>query len=112
MTWKVPGGGLCATAGDVARFGAAFLSGRLVSAETRERMLTRQKTRDGRATASAWASRWAIATAQREAWHAAGTERVSTVLYLRPDAGLAVAILANLEKCNRSSTWPGAFRIS
>jgi CubicO group peptidase (beta-lactamase class C family) len=98
MTWKVPGGGLCATAGDVARFGAAFLSGRLVSPETRERMLTRQRTRDGRATGFGLGFTLGERAGQREAWHTGGQERVSTVLYLRPDAGLAVAILANLEK--------------
>jgi serine beta-lactamase-like protein LACTB len=98
MTWKVPGGGLCATAGDVARFGAAFLSGRLVSSETREQMLTRQKTRDGRATGFGLGFTLGDRSGQREAWHTGGQERVSTVLYLRPDAGLAVAILANLEK--------------
>ena len=98
MTWKVPGGGLCATATDVAHFGAALLSGRLVSAETRERMLTRQKTRDGRATGFGLGFTLGDRDGQREAWHTGGQERVSTVLYLRPDAGLAVAILANLEK--------------
>jgi serine beta-lactamase-like protein LACTB len=98
MTWKVPGGGLCATAPDVARFGAALLSGRLVSAETRDRMLTRQKTRDGRVTGFGLGFTLGDRDGQREAWHTGGQERVSTVLYLRPDAGLAVAILANLEK--------------
>jgi CubicO group peptidase (beta-lactamase class C family) len=98
MTWKVPGGGLCATAGDVARFGAAFLSGRLVSPETREQMLTRQRTRDGRVTGFGLGFTLGERAGQREAWHTGGQERVSTVLYLRPDAGLAVAILANLEK--------------
>jgi len=98
MTWKVPGGGLCATATDVAHFGAALLSGRLVSAGTRERMLTRQKTRDGRATGFGLGFTLGDRDGQREAWHTGGQERVSTVLYLRPDAGLAVAILANLEK--------------
>jgi serine beta-lactamase-like protein LACTB, mitochondrial len=98
MTWKVPGGGLCATATDVARFGAAFLSGRLVSPETLQRMLTRQKTRDGRATGFGLGFTLGDRDGQREAWHTGGQERVSTVLYLRPDAGLAVAILTNLEK--------------
>jgi serine beta-lactamase-like protein LACTB len=98
MSGKVPGAGLCATAGDVARFGAAFLSGRLVSAETREQMLTQQRTRDGRPTGFGLGFMLGERRGQREAWHTGGHERVSTVLYLRPDAGLAVAILANLER--------------
>ena len=75
-----------------------FLSGRLVSPETREQMLTRQRTRDGRATGFGLGFTLGERAGQREAWHTGGQERVSTVLYLRPDAGLAVAILANLEK--------------
>jgi CubicO group peptidase (beta-lactamase class C family) len=98
MTYKVPGGGLCGTASDVARFGTALLSGRLVSPETLRRMLTPQKTRDGRATGFGLGLTIGSRGGRREAWHTGGQERVSTVLYLRPDAGLAVAILANLEK--------------
>jgi CubicO group peptidase (beta-lactamase class C family) len=98
MSYKVPGGGLCGTAPDVARFGAALLSGRLVTHETLQRMLTRQKTRDGRTTG--YGLGFAVGTrgGQREAWHQGGQERVSTVLYVRPDGDLAVALLANLEK--------------
>jgi CubicO group peptidase (beta-lactamase class C family) len=42
MSYKVPGGGLSGTAPDVARFGAALLSSRLVSPETLKRMLRRR----------------------------------------------------------------------
>jgi CubicO group peptidase (beta-lactamase class C family) len=98
MSYKVPGGGLCGTAPDVARFGAALLSGRLVTHETLQRMLTRQKTRDGRATGYGLGLTLGTRGGQREAWHQGGQERVSTVLYLRPDGDLAVALLANLEK--------------
>jgi hypothetical protein len=34
----------------------------------------------------------------REAWHTGGQERVSTLLYLRPESGLVIALLTNLEK--------------
>jgi CubicO group peptidase (beta-lactamase class C family) len=97
MTYKVPGGGLCGTAPDVARFGAALLAGRLVSPETLERMLTRQRTRDGTASAFGLGLTLGTRAGRREAWHTGGQERVTSALYLRPDAGLAVAILANLE---------------
>jgi serine beta-lactamase-like protein LACTB, mitochondrial len=98
MTYKVPGGGLCGTAPDVARFGSALLAGRLVSPVTRDRMLTRQKTRDGRLTGYGLGLTMGTRGGEREAWHLGGQERVSTVLYLRPDAGLTVAVLSNLEK--------------
>ena len=98
MSYKVPGGGLCATAPDVARFGAALLSGRLVTKATLDRMLTRQKTRDGRATGYGLGLTLGTRGGRREAWHQGGQERVSTVLYLRTDGELAVALLANLER--------------
>jgi CubicO group peptidase (beta-lactamase class C family) len=98
MTYKVPGGGLCGTASDVARFGAALLSGRLVTSETLQRMLTRQETRHGRVTGYGLGLALGTRRGGREAWHLGGQERVSTVLYLRPDSGLSVALLTNLEK--------------
>lgn len=98
MSYKVPGGGLCGTAPDVARFGASLLSGQLVTSETLERMLIRQKTRDGRATHYGLGLAVGTRGGKREAWHQGGQERVSTVLYLRPDGHLAVALLTNLEK--------------
>lgn len=96
-SYKVPGGGLCGTAPDVARFGAALLSGRLVTRATLDRMLTRQRTRDGRATGYGLGLTLGTRGGRREAWHQGGQERVSTVLYLRTDGELAVALLANLE---------------
>jgi CubicO group peptidase (beta-lactamase class C family) len=98
MSYKVPGAGLCSTAPDVARFGAALLAGRLVSRETLRQMLTRQKTRDGRETGFGLGLSVGTRGGRVEAWHTGGHERVSAVLYLRPDDGLAVVILANLEK--------------
>jgi CubicO group peptidase (beta-lactamase class C family) len=98
MTLRVPGAGLCSTAPDVARFGAALLAGRLVSPKTLREMLTPQKTRDGRVTDFGLGLRLGTRNGRAEAWHTGGHERVSTALYLRPDDGVAVVILANLEK--------------
>ena len=103
MSYKVPGGGLSGTAADVARFGSALLSGRLLSQGTLARMLTRQATRDGRVTGYGLGLTLGERDGRREAWHTGGQERVSNVLYLSPDTGVAgggrsVAILANLER--------------
>jgi CubicO group peptidase (beta-lactamase class C family) len=97
MTLKVPGAGLCSTAPDVARFGAALLAGRLVSRETLREMLTAQSTREGRATAFGLGLRVGSGGGRPEAWQTGGHQRVSTVLYLRPDDQVVVVILANLE---------------
>ena len=107
MTYKVPGGGLSSTAPDVARFGTALVSGRLLSADSLTQMLTRQKTRSGRVTGFGLGLALGSRGGRREAWHTGGQERVSTVIYLQPDSGLAVAILTNLEKVQPQRPRPG-----
>jgi CubicO group peptidase (beta-lactamase class C family) len=101
-SYKVPGGGLCSTAGDVARFGSALVSGRLLQPATLELMLTRQRTRGGRLTGYGLGLTLAERQGRLEAWHPGGQERVSTLLYLVADRsvaerGQALAILTNLE---------------
>lgn len=102
MSYKVPGGGLAGTAADVARFGSALGSGRLLSSAVLEQMLTKQRARDGRLTGYGLGLTIGERDGRREAWHTGGQERVSTVLYLDPDrsvprGGRAIAILTNLE---------------
>jgi serine beta-lactamase-like protein LACTB len=96
-SYKVPGGGLCGTATDAARFGLALVSGKLLSRPALQQMLTPQKTRAGRVTGFGLGITLTGGSAKREAWHTGGQERVSTVLYTRPDAGIAIALLSNLE---------------
>jgi CubicO group peptidase (beta-lactamase class C family) len=101
-SYKVPGGGLCGTAGDVARFGSALVSGRLLRPATLGLMLTRQRTRAGRLTGYGLGLTLAERQGRLEAWHPGGQERVSTLLYFVADRsvaerGQALAILTNLE---------------
>lgn len=97
MSYKVPGGGLVATAPDVARFALALAKGSLLKKETLAQMLTRQKTREGKVTG--YGLGWTLAERhrRREAWHTGGQERVSNVLYWQPDSGLVIVLLSNLE---------------
>ena len=97
VSYKVPGGGLCGTAPDVARFGLSLLSGRLVNRATLELMLTPQRLRNGRVTGFGLGLTVGTRSGRREAWHTGGQERVSTLLYLRPENSLVVALLCNLE---------------
>lgn len=94
---KVPGGGLRGTAADVARFGLALQGGALLQKETFARMTTVQKTRDGQATTYGLGLTVTSGHGVKEAWHTGGQQRVSTVLYLRPERGQVVAVLSNLE---------------
>lgn len=94
---KTPGGGLCGTVEDMARFGAAFESGLLVPEATMALMLTPQKTKDGKPTE--YGLGWCLTRDQgkAEVWHAGHTEGVSTLLYIRPQDHVVVALAANLE---------------
>jgi CubicO group peptidase (beta-lactamase class C family) len=94
---RLPGGGLVASAEDVARFASALLRGVLLKPETLETALAPQKLRDGRLTG--YGLGWSLGRhrRRREAYHVGGQPEVSTVLYVLPDQAVAVAILADLE---------------
>jgi serine beta-lactamase-like protein LACTB, mitochondrial len=94
---RVAGGGLCATAEDVARFASSLLKGSLLKRPTLETMLTRQKTRDGRTTGYGLGFMVRADPIRREVYHLGGQPRVSSVLLLLPDQGVAVVLLCNLE---------------
>jgi serine beta-lactamase-like protein LACTB len=96
-SYKIPGGGLIATAADVARLASAVESGTLLKPETRGAMWTKQKTRAGRVLG--YGLGWELEEwkGRREVSHMGDRERVSNILYLQPDRGLAVAILTNLQ---------------
>lgn len=96
---RIPGGGLCGTAGDVAAFGAAFLEGRLVRPETVTLMTTTQLTSDGKPTR--YGMGWNLGhdrdDDRPEVWHSGNQAQVTALLYLRPDRRTVVAILCNTE---------------
>jgi len=94
---KVPGGGLCATVEDVARFTMALQGGVLLSRESLGRMLTRQKTREGKPVGYGLGFFLTERDGVKEAWHTGGQQRVSNVLYLQPDRRIGVILLTNLE---------------
>jgi CubicO group peptidase (beta-lactamase class C family) len=94
---KVPGGGLCATVEDVARFSMALQGGVLLSRDGVARMMTRQRTRDGKPVGYGLGFFLTERDGIKEAWHTGGQQRVSNVLYLQPDRRIAVVLLTNLE---------------
>jgi CubicO group peptidase (beta-lactamase class C family) len=94
---KIPGGGLCSTVEDLARFAIAVQKGTLLSAESTERMFTRQKTKDGQETR--YGLGWSIdeRDGRKEVTHGGGQPRVATFLYMLPQERCAVALMTNLE---------------
>ncbi len=96
-SYKIPGGGLVATASDLARLGIALLDGRLLRPETRAAAFTRQSTKTGRAIGYGLGWNVAQRDGRREISHTGGQPRVATVLYMRPDQRVVAVVLTNLE---------------
>ena len=94
---RVAGGGLAATAEDVARFAVALQRGTLVKPSTARAAFGRQTTNDRKVTG--YGMGWIVGTTGgvAEAYHTGGQPKVSTVLYMVPRSGIAVVLLANLE---------------
>jgi serine beta-lactamase-like protein LACTB len=94
---RTAGGGLVATAQDVARFAIAFQRGTLLKAATAQAAFGRQRTRDHRSTG--YGLGWIVgeAAGRTEVYHTGGQPRVSTVLYMVPRSGVGVVLLCNLE---------------
>jgi CubicO group peptidase (beta-lactamase class C family) len=94
---RLPGGGLVASVEDVARFASALQRAVLLKPETVRLALTPQALRGGRP--GGYGLGWVLGQTgrRREAYHVGGQPQVSTVLYLVPASGTAVAVLADLE---------------
>ncbi len=98
---KIPGGGLCGTAADVARFALALQAGVLVRHDTLQEMLTPRATADGKSVGYGYGFNLSEQDGVREAWHSGGQPAVSTFLYLQPERRVVVAFLTNLEEVPR-----------
>lgn len=97
-SYKIPGGGFVSTVEDLARFAAAVQTWKLVRRETAEQMFTKQRLRDK--TETTYGLGWqvgATADGRRTVSHGGAQQRVSTLLYTRPDQNLAVALMTNVE---------------
>lgn len=94
---KIPGGGLCGTSGDLARFAIALQKNVLLKPTSKAAMWTRQRLRDG--TETSYGLGWNVTerAGRREVAHGGAQPRVTTYLYLLPDQRCAVALMANLE---------------
>jgi CubicO group peptidase (beta-lactamase class C family) len=95
VTNRVPGGGLAATAEDVARFARALLSGLLLKPDTLQLAFTPQRTKGGQRTG--YGLGFVVGRGGAEVYHTGGQPRVSGVLWMAPRARAAVVLLCNLE---------------
>lgn len=96
-SYKIPGGGFCSTAGDLADFAAALMNGALLKPESRELMWTSQKTSDGKETGYGMGFGVGKRNGFRVISHSGGQQRVATLLWIVPEKKLAVAVMTNME---------------
>jgi CubicO group peptidase (beta-lactamase class C family) len=96
-SYKIPGGGLCGSALDLARLAIAVQKGLIVKPATLEQMWARQRLKDGTETGYGLGWTVAIRAGMREVAHGGGQQRISTYLYMLPERGCAVALMSNLE---------------
>jgi serine beta-lactamase-like protein LACTB len=103
---KPPGSGINSSAADMANFISALYSGKLVSSEILNQMLTPAPTLDGQPTIYGFGFfRGGPLNKYRgldEAGHGGDQQGVSSALYLLPQRQFAVVILSNLEGQNLS----------
>ena len=94
-SFKLPGAGFLATAGDVARFGAALLGDALLSARARGEMFTPVPLADGTPAVFALGFQSLAEMGRRVMLQPGGGPGITGWLAVYPDDGLAVAVLSN-----------------
>ncbi|MBI3652137.1 MAG: beta-lactamase family protein [Acidobacteria bacterium] len=96
-SYKIPGGGFCATVEDVAKFASALQTGKLLKPESLKQAWSKQRTSDGKATAYGLGWQLNERHGVKEISHGGNQARVTTYLYMLPERGLAVVLMMNLE---------------
>jgi CubicO group peptidase (beta-lactamase class C family) len=99
-SYKVPAGGIVATAEDMARFAIAVQNGTLIKPETFVQMSMPRKTRDGQETGYGYG--WYVdgRTGRKpdgSVWHGGVQQGFTADLWILPERRFALAILTNLE---------------
>ncbi len=102
---KMPGGGLCSTATDLVEFGQALMAGKLVKPETVRQMWTQVTDKDGKPVPgrngrpARYGLGFSLMSRQgpRSVGHGGAQPRVRTLLVIRPDEGVVVSLMSNLE---------------
>ena len=99
LSVKVPGGGLVSTARDLVRFGSAFIDGRLVEAETIERMLVEPQVKWRRRVPYGYGWMfWTDDELGRILHQDGGQSGTSTELRIYRDHDVVVAVIGNVAR--------------
>ncbi len=94
-SYKIPGGGIVSTAGDLVSFANALLHDKLVTSNTRKEMFT---PAPATLPKMPYGMGWQFSRLEGEVFHTGAQSRVATLLYLLPERDFAVAILTNTEE--------------
>ncbi|MCC7233743.1 MAG: beta-lactamase family protein [Bryobacterales bacterium] len=95
---KIPGGGMVATAGDIVRFALAVRGGVLLKPETVRTMWAPRTLRNGGTSSYGYGWDLGERNGRRVVGHSGGQQGTSTRLFMEPDTGTAVVVMANLDQ--------------
>lgn len=97
LSIKWAGGGIIATAPDLLRFDAALSGDALLKAATREQMYQPMVLADG--SSSTYGLGWMVSREDGVRWiaHSGGATGGTTYLLRRPECGVGVAVLTNVQ---------------
>jgi len=116
-SYKWAGGGLASTPTDLVRFGSALMSGKLISAETRDTMFTPRTTADGEINPQYYGLGWRIGGLYypRESEtiipminHGGTAMGGTAIILILPESGIVVAMTANVTPPGGSGPLRGA----
>ncbi len=99
---KWAGGGFLSTAGDLVRYGFAYLGGAFLKPETVELLWTSQHTLDGERTDYGIGWRENLEDGRRVISHTGGAVGGTTVLVIYPEERVVVAILTNMQGASQT----------
>lgn len=98
-SYKIPGGGLVSNAGDLARFGLALETGRIVRSASFAQMATKARTMSGVEVPYGYGL--IIGEIPNllpgAVWHGGVQQGFTSVLYMLPSDGISIAVVSNLE---------------
>ncbi len=97
-SYKLGGGGLCASVEDLARFAQALIDGKLLKPETLAQMWTRQRTSDGKEIDYGFGFRVAREHGRLVVAHGGAQARITTMLVMLPEQRVVVVVMCNLER--------------
>lgn len=105
-SYKIPGGGLVTTAGDLVRFGSALMEGKIVKPATLAMMwtpLNLPQVENGKPASYGLGFGVVETGGEKYVAHSGGQQGTSTDMAIVPDKHLAVAVLANDEDADPSA---------